>query len=257
MITPVDLKLGKKPAVPEQFPKLKFRNYANLSVLPTPPVNFGHDDLVKNPWGMLGNDKYGCCAIAGPGHQIMLWNAEAGRQLIFSDQNTLADYSAITGFNANDPTTDQGTAVPDMCKYFKITGLLDAAGIRHKVGAYLEIEKGNVEEHLTACYLFGSVGIGVQFPASAMSQFNSHQPWTVITGSQVDGGHYIPQVSRRSGVWNIVTWGSNQLMEDDFFVKYNDESVVFLSEEFLTNGKSLEGFDLEQLNNDLNQLTTN
>jgi hypothetical protein len=244
------LRLGKRPARPGAI-KLKLRDYINLSVLPAPPAEFGHDGLVKSPWGMLGNDAAGDCVWAGGAHETMVWNAEAGIVVSFDDTCVLSDYSAVTGYVVGDDSTDQGTDMQTAAAYRKATGLLAADGTRHKVGAYLEIEAGNLEEHLTAAYLFGAVGIGITFPDSAMDQFNAGQPWSVVTGSTIEGGHYVPFLARRAGMFVVVTWAAEQQMQDSFFAANNDESVVYLSSERLKGGKSLDGFDLDQLNADL------
>ena len=244
------MKLGKKPARPGAI-KLRFRQYANLSRLPTPPANFGHDALVTQPWGMLGNDQYGCCVWAGAAHETMLWNADAGRVVQFTDAGVLADYAAVTGFNPADPSTDQGTDMAVAAAYRKATGVLDASGARHKVGAYLAIPAGALDEMLTAAYVFGTLGLGITFPDSAMAQFNAGQPWTVVPGSTVEGGHYVPYLARRGAMSVVATWAKEQYVDDHFTVTNNDENVVYLSAEFLAGGKSLEGFDLDQLNADL------
>ena len=245
------LHLGKTPARVGAV-KFKMRKYLNLSVLPAlPSGDFGHDGLVTTPWNMLGNDKAGCCVWSGGGHESMLWNAAAGKTITFTDQSTLSDYSACTGYDPNDPSTDNGTDMQAAASYRLKTGLLDADGNRHKIGAYLALDVGNVEEHLYALYLFGAVGIGINFPDSAMDQFNAGQPWTVVPGATVSGGHYICGVARRSSRLVICTWGAEDPMDDTFLQTYNDESLAYVSAEYLNGGKTLDGFDAEQLNADL------
>lgn len=247
------LRLGKLPAKPGAL-KLKFRKYANLSVLPTPPATFGHDSLVMQTWEMFGNDKWGDCFWAGAAHQVMLWRAEAGVPVIFDTAGVLADYGACTGFDPAKPNSDRGTNLADGSAYWQSTGIVDAAGVRHKVAATLELTAGDLQEHLVAAYLFGTVGVGITFPESAMQQFDSGQPWTVVPGSPIEGGHYVPLVARRGGMCVFSTWGAEVSADDAFFSANNDESVVYLDEEMLLDGKSLEGFDLAQLRADLAEL---
>ena len=64
-------------------------------------------------------------------------NKDAARTVTFNNQSVLKDYSAVTGFNPNDPNTDQGTDMQVAASYRRKTGVLDAAGKRHKVIAYL------------------------------------------------------------------------------------------------------------------------
>jgi hypothetical protein len=250
--THVTPKLGKAPARPEAV-KLKLANYINTTQFPTPPASFGHESLIQS-WGMLGNDQYGDCVWAGAAHETLMWNAEAHHPVTFTSQSVLSDYSAVTGFNPNDPNTDQGTDMQKAASYRKKTGVKDAIGRRHQVGAYLAITPGNVQEHLLALYLFGAVGIGIEFPDTAMRQFNYAKPWDVVPGAKIQGGHYIPLVARRNNMLVCVTWGRTQPMTDAFFSKYNDESIVYISNEMLVNGKSPEGFNVQQLQADLAQL---
>lgn len=243
-------KLGKTPARPDAV-KLKFSTYLTAK-LPIPPGTGGHQDLLgKIVLGMLGNDQYGDCVWAGAGHETMLWNLEANRGVDFTPASVLSDYSAVTGFNPKDPSTDQGTDMQLAAKYRQDTGVLDANGNRHKVGAYLAIEKGNKAEIMQAIYLFGAVGIGIEFPSSAMDQFNADEPWTVVKGAQIQGGHYIPGISYDSKFVYIITWGKIIAANWAFVKKYMDEGLVYLSPEMLVAGKSLEGFDLATLQADL------
>jgi len=243
-------KLGKTPARHEAV-KFKFTKYANLSVLPAVPSgDFGHEKMVTHDWGMLGNDTYGCCVWSGGDHEEMVWNAEGAHPVIFTTQNTLADYAACTGFDPNNPDSDQGTDMQVAASYRQKTGLLDANGNRHKVGAYVALRVGDLQELYLASYIFGAVGVGIEVPASAQDQFGN-EPWSVVPGSSIEGGHYVPMVARRSGLIQFLTWGAEQAATEQFYTTYNDESLCYISQEMLTGGKTLEGFDIEQLNADL------
>lgn len=246
------LKLGKKPARPGAV-KLELKQYLP-SALPPIPATFGHDSLVSN-WGMLANDRFGCCVFSGAAHESMAWNAAAHKVVTFSDKSVLSDYSAVTGFNPKDPSTDQGTDMAKAAAYRRKTGVVDAAGQRHKVAAYLAIRPGNLRELYAAAYLFGAVGIGLRFPDTAMDQFNANQPWTVRRGAHIEGGHYVPVLARRGGYIDVVTWGRVQPMTESFFEMYCDEAIVYLSEEYLSGGKTPEGFNDAQLRDDLAEVT--
>jgi hypothetical protein len=155
------LKLGKKPARPGAV-KFKFANFLVKLKLPTPPKVFGHEGLIGANWEVLGNDHYGDCVWAGAAHETMLWNKEAARTVTFSNDSVLKDYSAVTGFNPNDPNTDQGTDMQVAASYRRKKGVLDAHGKRHKVIAYLALAAGNADQLALAMYLFGAAGIGIK-----------------------------------------------------------------------------------------------
>jgi hypothetical protein len=242
-------KLGKTPARPGAV-KMKLSDYLAKPQLPVPPANFGHYEIISN-YGMLGNDQYGDCVWAGAGHETMMWCEEVGSTVSFTDKGVLSDYSKVTGFKPNDPSTDNGTDMQLAASYRRKTGVVDAAGKRHKVVAYLALVKGNLDQQISAAYLFGAVGIGIKFPKSAMDQFNAGKPWDVVAGSPIDGGHYIPLVGRSNGNLVVITWGKIQQMTPAFFKKYNDESIVYLTKEDLKANVTPEGFNISQLQSDL------
>lgn len=246
------LKLGKTPARPDAV-KLKLATYLT-GALPKPPTSFGHDTLVKT-YPMFGNDQYGDCVWAGAGHETQIWTAEGGAPATFSDDGLLKAYSAVTGFNKNDPNSDQGTDMGQAAAYRRKTGILDVHQKRHKVGAYVALTPGDLNQLYTAMFLFGAVGIGIEFPAFAMDDFNARKPWDVQkSNAKIEGGHYIPAAARH-GMIDVITWGRVISMTEAFYKKYCDEAIAYLSLESLTAGKSLEGFNLAALQDDLAAVT--
>jgi hypothetical protein len=254
----MSLQLGKRPATDDPR-DLKFETYLDRPKLPPLPSVFGREGVFPaSAWGMLGNDEWGDCAWAGPAHETMLWTKVAGRPVNFTTADVLSDYSAGTGFdpNAGPPgnnPTDQGSNVRDVLKYRQNTGIVDAHGNRHKVGAYVALEPGNWQHVMEALYLFGAIGIGIEFPSSAMDQFHQGQIWDVVEGARIEGGHYICGVGFEVNTM-LVTWGKCIGMTKPFFEKYCDEAYAMISNEMLRSGKSPEGFSVEQLNADLQQL---
>jgi len=257
------LHLGKAPASYRRS-DLQLAHYRDDTVEITIPKSFGHEKLISD-WGMLGNgpdnsvapgfEGAGDCVFAGAGHEVMLWNKEAGVTVPITGAQAIADYSTVTGYVLDNESTDNGTDVHTALDWRTSKGDLDANNIRHKLSAYVALEPGNWEQLREAAYLFSAVGVGINFPQSAMDQFNENKPWTLVTGSPIVGGHYIPCVGAYSTnyVW-IVTWGETHRMGKGFYEYYNDESYALLSTEFLKAGKSIEGYDLAQLEADLNAL---
>ena len=228
-----ELKLGKLPATPDDR-DLLFARYAKPANLPKPPAHFGHETLFPpKGWGMLGNDEWGDCAFAGPAHETMLLTKEGGHPVQFTTADVLSDYSAVTGFKASAGApdhnpTDNGASVRDVLGYRRTKGMLDSAGNRHKIGAYLALDKTDLAEIYQAMYLFQVVGIGFAFPDSAMSQFNEGKPWDVVPGATVNGGHYVCAFAKRTNI-EVVTWGALQQMTERFFKTYCDEAWTYVS----------------------------
>lgn len=242
---------GKLPAT-EDPRDLKLGAYLRPAKLPAVPAVFGHQALIPpGQWGMLGNDQFGDCAWAGPAHETMLLTKLGGRPASFTAADVLADYSAGTGFDPNDPSTDRGSNVRDVAKYRVQVGLRDDAGHRHKIAAYVSIDPGNIGHVRAGAYLFEAVGIGIQVPSSAQEQFAAGQPWDVVRGASIEGGHYVPYLGEDHDFMYVVTWGKVQPTTRAFFTTYCDEAFAYLSTEDLKGGKSPEGFNAAQLRADL------
>jgi hypothetical protein len=261
------LKLGKHAATYDKR-DLLFAEYRTTAPLPAHPKHFGHEKrIAPKAWQMLGNGPdntvstafggAGDCVFAGGDHETMLWTLEGGTAAKFTGANAISDYSTVTGYNPkakpdaqeNNPT-DNGTNVRVALDYRRKTGLIDAAKKRHKIGAYIALEVGNMDHLLEALYLFGVVGIGIRFPDSAMDQFDAGKPWSVVPGPEPTEGHYIPLVAFRKNL-ECVTWGQIQQITPQFYQTYCDEAWAILSPEMLVKGKSIDGFDLAQLQADL------
>jgi hypothetical protein len=246
----VSLALGKRPATSDPR-DLQFAEYVRPEALPPPPPTFGHDGLIEtNSWRMLGNDVAGDCVWAGAAHETMLWKAEVKQAAHFSAASVLSDYSAFTGYDPVSGANDDGTNVREALGYRRSTGILDANGRRHKILAYVALTPGDMTQLWQALYLFGAVGIGFEFPESAWADFDAGRKWSVIDGSRIDGGHYVPVVARRDGV-RFVTWGVETAMTKAFYKTYCDEAWAILSNEPIVNQRSPEGFDLATLRADL------
>lgn len=248
-------KLGKKPATPDPR-DIRFRAVA-ATQLPSPPARFGHGNLYRD-WFMLGNGPddtvargfqgCGCCVFSGGDHETMLTNKLAGKQVTFFGINTIRDYSAVTGYVLGDDTTDQGTDVRTALKFRAKTGLQDAQHNRHKIGAYVSINAKDWTELRQAVYVFSAVGIGLEFPNTAMEQFDAGDPWDVVPGAKIEGGHYVPVVGASGkNTVSVITWGKRQTMTRDFYETYNDEAWAIVFPEELRNGKTERGMDLSQL----------
>ena len=252
----MNLKLGKLPARPGAV-KLKFGDYANTSVLATPPTSFGHDRLVGE-WGILANDQVGDCAIADALHQTLLWNLEAGVAIPLDDDCAIANYSAVTGYNPADPSSDQGTDVPTLVQYRLNNGLVDAGGNIHKIAAAVALEPGDWEQLIYALYYFDGVTLGVAMYQQWMNKFTRTAAsgnvvvWDEVKTPKVIGGHAITGVAFHDDLARIITWGTDIVgVTETGYSQASDETYAFLTEEKLNNGVDLNGLDAEKLKADL------
>lgn len=173
-----EYKLGKNPARhdPRTFDYAKYRTGAST---PPPQAHWGHGI----PFAMLANDKYGDCVEAGYAHMVQVWGDRAGKPFVPDDTDTLAAYTAITGFNPNDPSTDKGTEILTAVNYWKSTGM-DG----HQITAYAALNPVNQNQMEEAIAFFGGAYIGLQLPISAQSQVG--QEWTVTQGKDAQAGSW-------------------------------------------------------------------
>ena len=243
---------GKKPARPGSV-TLKLSAVLNPAALPAPPDTFGWSEAVAS-WFMLGNDKFADCVFAGAAHETKLWAAASGRYVPFTTTDVLEDYSAVTGFQIDDPATDQGTDLQAAAAYRQKTGIRDAAGTRHKIDAYAAIAAADISELAMATWLFGAAGVGLQLPASAQPQFNADEPWSDVSGPGRTG-HYAPCIGRNSaGNFLFVTWGRLQAATPQWISTYMDEGLAYLSVEQLKDNVAPSGYNLDALTQYLKEL---
>lgn len=256
MVTEYNFKRGKKLATYDKN-QLRLSHFESTTGEPTPaPIGFDSAAGLfpgTDKWEMLGNDNYGDCVWAGGDHEeevLLHLGVPTDTTAEFSQETALADYASCTGFNPDDPNSDQGTDMGVAMKYRRHTGLLDINGSRHKIGAYLALEPGNFNELLRAMHAFAVVGIGIEFPDYAMDQFNANKAWTYVKGQPAPTeGHYIPGVGRPlSEAIYIITWARKMQMSMGFYQHYNDESYVYVTQEDLVNGVSPAGYDFSELN---------
>jgi hypothetical protein len=254
------LKFGRKPAKFTRHSVASAAIFAShLNPLGSPPAN--SNDYVAavdkalggpNKWGMLGNDYVGDCTCADGGHQIMLHTANCGQIFVPTTQDVMTAYSAVSGYNAADPNTDEGAAESDVCKYMQTTGI---AG--HKSVMWAAVDPDNVTLIKWTVQLFGACRIGVSLPQSCLDQFDQGQPWTVVADDGgFAGGHDVPIVKYEGDdAYYVVTWGKVQKMDKAFLIKYADEAYVEAYPDFIQkNGVAPSGLNLNQLLVDMVQL---
>lgn len=234
-------------------PRLTLANY--LTAAPPAPAHVDYLTTVAD-WPMYGNDRYGCCTCSDVGHgiEIITRNGQ-GTTVEVADADVIAAYVAITKppFNPRTGANDNGALVQDALNYWRTNGI---GG--HKIAAFAEVDHRDLAECRIALSRFGTLHLGINFPASAMDQFNNGQPWDVVSGSHIEGGHAVPAgaYDTATGTWRLVTWGSAQAMTQAFWDRYVEESWVAISDEWVdAHGLSPEGVDLAALGEDFSALT--
>jgi hypothetical protein len=252
------LKFGRKPAVHNERTKqsgfVMDRVLAPLGLAPVQSNDYvaAVNAVTQGDWFMLGNDQWGDCVEADDGHYLMLRTANQGPMVVPTTAEVLALYSAETGFDPNNPSTDQGTDEASDCEFMVSTGLLG-----HVAEATAFVDPHN-ENYLKWCIqLFGGCKFGVNFPQSAMDQFNSGEPWTVVPNDGgIIGGHDVLGVQYDADFFYVVTWGKLQPVAPEWIDHYADEAHVLLFADWIAaNGAAPSGFNLATLLQDLKAIS--
>lgn len=253
---------GKKQARPGAI-RFLLDKYVDTRSLPIPPISFGHAGN-NWPWGILGNDSCGCCVWSGFAHETMLLaNATRRPWPNFTDQSVIEVYCNQTGYVPGVPSTDDGTDMQQAAEYRRLKGLPDRDGVRHFIKAYAAIPITNDQAMLDLImkltYAFGCVGAGFRMQQAASEQFDARQPMSLVRGSPIIGGHYMPIVGRNSrGNALALTWGRITAITPAYMIEQIDEIIVYLSREYISVQTNLtpELLDEHTLDTDLALLTS-
>jgi Domain of unknown function (DUF4214) len=233
-------KLGKLPFQPD--PRIQTLTLGTVS---TTPATVDWYSKVQT-WPMDMNDRIGDCTIAAASHLIELWTTYGQLSPVnLSEQDVLAAYEAISGYNPANPASDTGCYEPAVLNYWMTNGI---GG--HKIRGWAAIDYTDENELRSAINVFGGVYLGVLLPKTAQGQ----AIWDVVPDSGVNGnpgswgGHAVPVVGWDGTYYYVVTWGELMKVTPAFFAKYLEEAYVAISTDFLdSQGVDPRGLNIDQL----------
>ena len=254
------MKLGKLPAVYDAR-TLMLAKYLQPTF--TAPVATTWGSRFAGNWGMMKNDTVGDCTCAAAGHMNQLWTFEAqGKMVTPSDAAILAMYSAVTGYNPADPSTDRGANMLAVLKYWRNKGLgITLRDPRHlqvadKIGGFASVSPRATAMAKAAIFMFGGLYTGFALPKSAQSQ----DVWDLAPGGTLTeqgapgswGGHCVLITKYDQYFLECITWGSRKRMTWSFFKAYCDESYAIFDSHWISkNGQAPSGIDADTLRADL------
>lgn len=203
-------------------------------------------------WPMYDNAQIGDCTCAALGHAIQAWTTYGqGETVTLPLDAVLTLYSAVTGFDPRTGANDTGAIEQDVLAFVHNYGI---GG--HKIRAFAQVDHTNLSEMKLALQHFGTVYVGFQVPESAQQQFHAGQPWVVVPGSPIEGGHAVNIQKWDANHVYVVTWGRLQAMTPEFWLTYGDEAWVIITDDWLNeNGLSPEGLNVQALLADFDELT--
>src|ERR1700684_986685 len=180
-------KTGKKP--PKWHAKtLMFSKYTqkNGVALPPPKKIFLEYKIPPTTIGMALNAQLSCCLAAYATHHLQVITAHVGTPIFAEDSEIQDFYSAFSGYVPGDPSTDNGGYFVDMYNCWQTRGL---AGF--KIDGWAQIDTSDLVKRQIAIQLFLGCGVGVLLPASAQSEFEAGEDWTMQPGDVPKDGHAI------------------------------------------------------------------
>lgn len=200
----------------------------------TPPASVDwYTKVPASSWGMDGNDNAGDCTCAEVDHSTKARQVAAGNPEVKSTAaEVLALYTAITGYNPNDPSTDQGAVMQDVRDYWHKHGVT-LGGKLDKLTLFAAVDHTDLNLVRWCVDRFGAVALGINFPDTAMDQFDAGKPWDVVSGARIEGGHAISMVGYDSTYAYVVTWGKVQPMTWAFFSRYVEEAWTDISADWI------------------------
>lgn len=241
------MKLGKLP--PKHDPKtLHLANYliGPKRVLPKPPIDRDWNAKLPEDLGMFANDRYGDCGFAGMAHAEQTWGSNTGAEFKITEEIVLKWYSECTGFDPNDPSTDNGVVLLDALNYFRKIGLIKG---------FTKVNNHDLVETQTAINLFGGTYIGAQLPISAQTQATWTGHHGRLTGDNVPGswgGHCLWAPTFTPKLVPLVTWGARKPTDWQWWLNYVDEAYAVFGNSWLDANKVAPvGLDLDALLEDL------
>lgn len=235
---------GGRLAPDPSLPRMEFKQFKVTDYSPPNVCDF----YSKVPqWPMYLNDLEGDCTIAAAAHMRGSWSFYGiGDEVLLTNKQINVAYSAVSGFDPATGANDNGAVMQQVLSFWRKTGIGGK-----KIIAFAEVDISNFTEVKQAVSLFGSVYLGINFPAFAMDQFNQGLGWDVSdTNTQIEGGHCIPALGYNNdeNIWYVVTWGKVIPMTDAFFDKYVEEAWLVVSDEFVNaQGVDPNGADLYEL----------
>lgn len=242
------LKYGRKPA-DHSRPHIKLKSIFHREE--TAPETFDCvSDVPADAWGMLGNDTVGDCTCAGAGHKrIGDVFVNQGIVLKITAEDAIHFYENF-GYRIGDPSTDQGAMCQDILEFWQKHGFNG-----EKILAFAKVDLSDLNQVKLAISKFGQIYTGFDVPDSAMDQFNNGEPWDVVAGDGIEGGHCVTLGAYDKDGLIAVTWGRLQKLTYRFFRKYWDEAWVIIGPDFFKDGVDHQGVSLAALKVEFTKLT--
>ena len=239
-----DRVVGKLGRLPAQMPVgvELLPHYHAGHRLPAPPPAVAPPGFES--WGMLGNDRYGDCGVAGLIHACEADATVAQESEQWPDAQSVIDYYlAYTG------GADTGVVLSQFLGYVRRQpqGILG-----HTVSAFAPIAVGDLSTLRSAIALYDAAYTGIAVTAPMQESFQAGRAWTTDDlSSPPIGGHCIPLVGYDDSYVYAVTWGAIQPITWPCWHAIASEAWAVITGELVARHGDGRGTDLAALQADL------
>jgi hypothetical protein len=237
--------VGKLGRLPGKIPVgLRDLGYYAAGPLPKAPAQVQVPSV--GDWGMLGNDQYGDCGVAGLEHLFMSDAALTKEHEHFASAQQAVDYYlTYTGGQ------DSGVVLSDYLAYVRQNPFYGK-----KVDSFAPVAVQDIPTLQTAVFIYGAAYTGIAVTDTMQEAFSAHQPWTldIINAGQVVGGHCIPIVGYSDNWLYAVTWGGLQQISYSAWHAIASEAWAVITGEFVGRHGDGRGINIAALRADLDRL---
>ena len=241
-------KLGLNPSEPDDR-TLQFADYLHpVQQMPEPPAcDYNSNVIANGGYPMDGNDAVGDCTCAGMAHaeQVIAMGAY-GLKHQFTADETLAVYSAITGYVPGDESTDHGADLLSCVKYWQANGFSGDKPLH----AFVEVDPANIDHIKQALNMFGPLYVAYQLPDDVLPQGPGSIPdWTTDGQPNPSNGHCVIYSAYDPDGLTVVTWGQTVKASWDFHSRCCVQVFALLHPAWMDHNP--QGFDVSALEQDL------
>jgi hypothetical protein len=183
--------------------RLRLKHYLKLPAMPA-SCDYSAKALpvLRN---IYGNDRLGDCVIAGGYHIVGVETGNAGVLFTAADNQIVGDYSAIGGYDPNDPNTDQGCDEETALNFWQNQGFVDGT----KICGWLAVDATDQSEVQAAMFLFENLMFGIELPDEWINPFPSTDGfvWDVAGQPDPNNGHAVIGLGYDPSGVQIDSWG--------------------------------------------------
>ncbi len=239
------------PARPNASP---LSSIVGAGAIATPAQGINYHAAANLAGDDLGNGQCGCCVEAGMFRMAQLRMANAWRSSWTPNAGAVLNlYTALTGFDPNNPATNNGTDVPTAMGWWAQKGLnlgLQAADV---MWPHVTVDPHDIAELQCAIQWFCAVGFSFALPTSAIAAAVWDVPASGVDSPEGRPGgwgmHLAP--SGRfdlNGNFYVITWGQEVPVTPAFIQTYAVAADTGVSQTWLSaSGQSPLGLNLSQL----------